>query len=528
LIITNEGRKMEKFVALIILDGFGYSPEKNGNAIALANTPFFDSLLKNYPNGLLKADGEAVGLPEGQMGNSEVGHMNIGAGRIVWQDIVRISKSIESGDFFKNPVINKLFQTAKEKNKKVHLVGLLSDGGVHSHINHLFALLKLAKEYNVKTCIHAILDGRDTPPKSAEKYVKQLVEKLPPNATVGTLGGRYYYMDRDKRWDRTKKAYDTMTIGTGKTASSPLEAIKIAYSNGETDEFVEPFVIDKSALVEDGDVIFFFNFRADRMRQIVSAFGFEDFKGFKREKFPKTSYIATMTLYDKTFPFEVAFPPQNLKNVIGEVISNLGEKQLRIAETEKYAHVTYFLNGGREEPFEGENRILIPSPKVPTYDLKPEMSAYEVTDKACEEILKNNYKLCVINFANPDMVGHTGKLEPTIKAVEAVDKCLEKLVKTVLNKGGTCVITGDHGNAEKMKDNDHEWTAHTTNPVPFIVVSKENRYKLKRVNHENLEMPEEFGGRKILGILADISPTILKLLGVKIPEEMEGKPLIED
>ncbi len=522
-----------KFLTLVILDGFGYSPRKEGNAVALAETPFWDYLWSTYPKGLLKASGEAVGLPEGQMGNSEVGHMNIGAGRIVWQDIVRITKSIKDGSFFENETIQKVFKTAKEKNTKVHLIGLLSDGGVHSHIEHLFALIDAAKRLGVeKVCIHAILDGRDTPPKSAKKYIEALEGKL-KEAGIGriaTLGGRYYYMDRDKRWGRTQKAYNAMVLGEGFHCRHPLEALEKAYSSGETDEFVKPYVIDSSCLVEEGDILFFFNFRADRMRQIASALALEEFNGFERKRKANPSYVATMTLYDETFPFDVAFPPQDLKNVLGEVISRLGYKQLRIAETEKYAHVTYFFNGGKEEPFPGEERILVPSPKVPTYDLKPEMSAFEVTNKVVEKIEKEDYRLIVLNYANPDMVGHTGNLDAAIKAIEAVDKCLKRVVKATLEKGGICIVTADHGNAEQMVDpkTGNPWTAHTTNPVPFVVVKGEcGTYRVKRREKDDVELPEEFNGIPIVGILGDIAPTVLHILGEEIPKEMSGSVIVE-
>ena len=523
---------MAEFLTLIILDGFGYSPEKEGNAIALANTPFWDYLWETYPKGLLIASGEAVGLPPGQMGNSEVGHMNIGAGRIVYQDIVRISKAIKDGNFFSNEVINEVFDTAKRKNSKVHLVGLLSDGGVHSHIEHLFALLELAKTKGVNNvCVHAILDGRDTPPKSAEKYILALQRKMNELeiGKIATLGGRYYYMDRDKRWDRTEKAYNAMVLGKGQRESDPIKALKDAYERGETDEFVLPTVISKDCLIDKNDSVFFFNFRADRMRQIVSAVGLDDFSGFER-KGEKPAYIATMTLYDETFPFDVAFPPQTLEMVLGEVISNAGFKQLRIAETEKYAHVTYFFNGGREEPFPGEDRILVPSPKVATYDLKPEMSAYEVTDKVVERIKAEEYKLIVLNFANPDMVGHTGNLEATIKAIEVVDECLKKVVKETLRNGGVCIVTADHGNAEQMIDPEtgKPWTAHTTNPEPFLVVKETcGEFRVKRRKGKEVEIPEEFAGIPVVGILADIAPTILHILGIEIPSQMTGEIIVD-
>ncbi|RKQ63611.1 phosphoglycerate mutase [Thermovibrio guaymasensis] len=523
---------MAEFVTLIILDGFGYSPEKEGNAIALAETPFWDYLWETYPKGLLKASGEAVGLPEGQMGNSEVGHMNIGAGRIVWQDIVRITKAFKEGKAKENPVLKEIFEKAREGGK-LHFVGLLSDGGVHSHIEHLFALLELAKEFGVKNvCIHPILDGRDTPPKSAEKYLRALIEKIKELGVgkIGTMGGRYYYMDRDKRWDRTEMAYNALVLGEGYHCKDPIKALMDAYRRGETDEFVKPYVISPECLIEDGDVVFFFNFRADRMRQIVSAVGLPDFKGFNRKQVVKPKMVATMTLYDESFPFKVAFPPQELKNVLGEVISKLGYKQLRVAETEKYAHVTYFFNGGREEPFLGEERILVPSPKVPTYDLKPEMSAFEVAQKVVEGIKSRKYRLVVVNFANPDMVGHTGNLEATIKAIEAVDKCLKKVVKATLEEGGIAVVTADHGNAEQMVDPETggPWTAHTTNPVPFVVVKGQcGAYGVRRREKKEVNLPEAFGGIPVVGILGDIAPSILYILGEEIPPEMTGDVIVE-
>ncbi len=523
---------MEKFLTLIILDGFGYSTKREGNAIALANTPFWDYLWNTYPKGLLIASGEAVGLPPGQMGNSEVGHMNIGAGRIVYQDIVRISRSIKEGSFFKNKVINRVFDAALKNRGKVHFIGLLSDGGVHSHIEHLFALLELAKKKGFKdVCIHAVLDGRDTPPKSAKKYLKALIDKIKELGVgkIATLGGRYYYMDRDKRWDRTQKAYDAMVFGKGLKENNPLKALEDAYERGETDEFVLPTVISQDCLIGRNDSVFFFNFRADRMRQIVAALGLKDFKGFER-KGEEPNYIATMTLYDETFPFDVAFPPQTLEKVLGEVISEAGFKQLRIAETEKYAHVTYFFNGGREEPFPGEERVLVPSPKVPTYDLKPEMSAYEVTEKVVERIRSKEYKLIVLNFANPDMVGHTGNLEATVKAIETVDECLKRVVKETLGNGGACIVTADHGNAEQMIDPEtgKPWTAHTTNPVPFVFVKGVcGKAELKRRESQDVEIPEEFGGVEVVGILADIAPTILDVLGIEIPFQMSGSVIVK-
>ena len=518
---------MAEFVTLVILDGFGYSPERSGNAIHMARTPFWDYIFQNFPRALLRADGEAVGLPAGQMGNSEVGHMNIGAGRIVWQDIVRITKAVESGEFFHNDVLVKAVETAKVSGGKLHLVGLVSDGGVHSDIRHLFALLELARRRDFeRVCVHAILDGRDTPPKSAGTYLKALLEKMGELGVgkVATFGGRYYYMDRDKRWDRTKLAYTAMVEGKGIRALDPLKALEEAYTAGETDEFVTPRVVTPACTVENGDVVFFFNFRADRMRQIVSAIGLDDFDGFPRTAKPKPAFIATMTLYDETFPFDVAFPPQSLENVLGEVVSACGYRQLRIAETEKYAHVTYFLNGGREEPFPGEDRVLVPSPKVPTYDLKPEMSAYRVTEEVLKR-MERGYRLIVVNYANPDMVGHTGNLSAAVKAVETVDRCLEKVFNATLKAGGTCIVTADHGNVERMVDESgNPWTAHTTNPVPIVVAG--GRFALRRRSADDVDLPPEVGGVPVVGILADIAPTILSLLGVSVPSEMSGEVIV--
>ena len=523
---------MENFLTLVILDGFGYSPIRKGNAVALARKPFFDYIFQTYSKGLLIASGEAVGLPKGQMGNSEVGHMNIGAGRIVHQDLVRISKSISDKSFFKNKVIKKAIDTAKKNKSRLHLIGLLSDGGVHSHINHLLALLDFAKKEGFKdVCIHAALDGRDTPPRSAEKYLKVLMKKIKDLGIgrIGTIGGRYYYMDRDKRWDRTEKAYNAMVLGEGKHDPDPISAVEDSYKDGKTDEFVEPVIVSDDCKIRDNDVIFFFNFRSDRVRQIVSALCLDDFNGFKRKLVVKPSYVATMTMYEKDFPFDIAFPPIHLRNVLGEVISDLGFKQFRIAETEKYAHVTYFFNGGREKPFPGEERFIVPSPKVATYDLKPEMSAYQVADETVKRINLKKYKLIVVNFANPDMVGHTGNLNATIKAIETVDKCLERVVKATVENGGTCIVTADHGNAEQMiyPDTGKPCTTHTTNPVPFIVIEKScGNIRVIRRKKSDVDIPESFGGLKVVGILGDIAPSILYLLNLSIPPEMTGDIIV--
>ncbi len=517
---------MKPKVLLIILDGWGFSKNAEGNAIVLAKPKNFLEIWNRNPHGLLLAHGEAVGLPEGQMGNSEVGHMNIGAGRIVYQDIVRITKAFEKGELQKHPNLKKAFELAK--NKKLHLIGLLSDGGVHSHIIHLKFLLKAAKEYGLKNVyIHAILDGRDTPPKSAQKYIEDL-ESILRELQIGqiaTVSGRYYAMDRDKRWERTKLAYEAMVSGKGYKANSALEALKQAYNRDETDEFVKPTIINKAGLIEDGDVLIFYNFRADRMRQLVSALGIKNFSSFEKEKNIKPGYILTMTIYDETFPFDVLVPPKEIENILGEVISKNGKKQFRLAETEKYAHVTYFLNCGKEEPFEGEDRKLIPSPKVATYDKCPEMSAHKIKETLFD-VLEKNYDLVVTNFANPDMVGHTGNLEATIKAIKTLDQILEKVVKKAKEKGYDIIITADHGNAEKMIDESTKQphTAHTTNPVPFILISKRVKNLIPR-KPKDLKFSEKFQNEKILGVLGNIAPTILKLLNIKLPEDML-EPLI--
>ena len=507
---------------LIILDGFGLNERRQGNAIA-PSIKNLDNLMKNYPFIKLKASGEAVGLPSGLMGNSEVGHLNLGAGRIVYQDICRINKSIETGEFFKNPVLLKAIFKAKnnKKEKKLHLIGLLSDGGVHSHINHLYALLELANRHNLdRVYIHAILDGRDTPPKSADQYIMQLEEWIKkhimfsPSPSIASIMGRYYAMDRDKRWHRTKKAYDALTKGIGESANTALEAINNAYERGETDEFVLPTVIISKnkpiATIENKDSVIFFNFRPDRARQITRAFVDKDFNSFEREEFINP-YFVCMTQYDENLPAPVAYHVEYVKNTLGEVLSKNNLKQLRIAETEKYAHVTFFFNGGKEKRSKGEDWCLIPSPKkVATYDLKPEMSAYEVTDKVLEKI--NKYDVIILNYANCDMVGHTGKYEAAVKAVKTVDECVGRIVQQVQKMNGIAIITADHGNADQMiyYESRRPHTAHTTNPVPFILVSN----KQKKIKLRNS------------GILADVAPTILDLLGIDKPMDMTGESLL--
>ncbi|KGG80290.1 phosphoglyceromutase [Caloranaerobacter azorensis H53214] len=505
-----------KPVALIILDGWGIGKDYEGNAILKAKTPNFKMLLENYPSTKLEASGLSVGLPEGQMGNSEVGHLNIGAGRIIYQEFTRISKAIENGEFFEKQEFIKAVENAKKHNSSLHLMGLLSDGGVHSHNTHLYALLELAQKYGLKEVyIHCFLDGRDVPPKSAKKYIEELENKLSEIGVgkIATISGRYYAMDRDKRWDRTKKAYDAMVLGKGRTASTPIEAINKSYDEDITDEFVVPTVIVKDnspvKVIEDNDSIIFFNFRPDRARQITRAFVDDDFDGFVRDK-KVNVYFVCMTQYDKTIDnVEIAYKPQVYVNTLGEYLSKKGLKQLRIAETEKYAHVTFFFNGGVEKPNEGEERVLIPSPKVATYDLKPEMSAVEVKEEVIKRINEDKYDFIVLNFANPDMVGHTGKFEAAVKAIETVDECLGDIVKLIVEKGGKVMITADHGNAEEMidKDTGKTITAHTTNKVPCIVIG-EGDVKLRE------------------GILADIAPTILDMMGIEKPAEMTGQSLI--
>jgi 2,3-bisphosphoglycerate-independent phosphoglycerate mutase len=508
----------KKPVALIILDGFAMRDEAKGNAVAQANKPNFDRYWNQYPHALLKADGEAVGLPEGQMGNSEVGHLNIGAGRIVYQSLTRVNLSIREGEFFENETFLNAMNHVKEKGSSLHIYGLVSDGGIHSHINHLYALLELAKREQVeRVYIHGFLDGRDVGPTSAETYLVDLEAKMKELGVgeLATLHGRYYAMDRDKRWDRVEKSYRAMVYGEGPAYSSALDVIKDSYENSIHDEFVIPSVITNEdgspvATIEDDDAIIFFNFRPDRAIQMSQVFTNKDFRGFDRgEKLPQNVYYVCLTHFSETVQGDVAFKPTNLDNTLGEVLAQQNYKQLRIAETEKYPHVTFFFSGGREEPFPGEERILIDSPKVATYDLKPEMSAYEVTDALLNEIEADKHDVIILNFANPDMVGHSGMLEPTIKAVEAVDECLGKVVDAILAKGGAAVITADHGNADEVVTLEGKpMTAHTTNKVPIIVTE------------EGLNLRED-------GILADLSPTVLHLLGGKQPAEMTGKTLIK-
>lgn len=506
-------------LALIIMDGFGLNENKKGNAISAARTPNLDKLMREYPMTTIDASGEAVGLPEGQMGNSEVGHLNLGAGRIVYQDYTRISKAVRDGSLFDNKVLKEGYQRALDSDHALHLMGLLSPGGVHSHMNHLYGLLEMARKYGLeKVYIHAILDGRDTPPRSGAGYVQDLAEKIKEIGVgrIATVSGRYYTMDRDNRWERTKKAYDALALGEGIEQSDPYQAVQESYADGINDEFVLPIVltngVDPVATIKDGDTVVFFNFRADRARQITKALALNEFEGFERvEEHPQELYYICLTEYDEDFPLPVAFSPTDIKNGFGEILSKNNFRQLRIAETEKYAHVTFFFNGGIEKTYPGEDRKLIPSPKVATYDLKPEMSAYEVTEVLLKEISSDKYDVIILNFANCDMVGHTGFLEAAIKAVETVDDCLGKLVPAILDKGGQILLTADHGNSEQMIDIDGQpFTAHTTNPVPLVYIGG----------------PDGVGVKP--GKLADIAPTMLNLLELEIPEDMTGEILLKE
>ncbi|MGI6065868.1 MAG: 2,3-bisphosphoglycerate-independent phosphoglycerate mutase [Bacillota bacterium] len=509
-----------KPLLLAILDGWGWREEAYGNAIKQAQVSTYSELWNRYPHTFLKASGEAVGLPEGQMGNSEVGHLNIGAGRVVFQEFTRINRAIRDKSIFSNPALVWAMQEAKKSNKALHLLGLLSDGGVHSHINQLFALLDMAAKIELRDVfVHCFLDGRDVPPANAKEYIAALTDKFKALGfgKIATVMGRYYAMDRDQRWDRVARAYKAMVYGEGLKASLPKVAVEQSYDKRVTDEFVEPTVIvDESgspqATINTGDSVIFYNFRADRAREITRAFVDEEFTGFDRgENPPRVNYVC-MTQYDKTIDAPVAFPPQNLSNTLGQVLAEKGLKQLRIAETEKYAHVTFFFNGGVEEPHEGEERILIPSPKVATYNLKPEMSAFEVTEAVMEKIVSGNYDVIILNFANPDMVGHTGIMEATIKAVQAIDNCLGKVASAIKAQGGTLIITADHGNAEFMLEEGtgEPHTAHTCDLVPFILVQDTLRDVKLRTD----------------GALEDVAPTMLELLKIEKPEEMSGTSLI--
>ena len=495
------------------MDGYGINPCTEGNAIHMANTPNLDKYFKAYPNTQLQASGLAVGLPDGQMGNSEVGHTNIGAGRVVYQMLVKITKDIEDGVFFENDVLKNAIRSAKDNGKALHLFGLLSDGGVHSHIKHLIGLLEMAKRMGLtKVYIHSFHDGRDVPPTSGIEYMRELVAETERIGVgkVATVCGRYYAMDRDNAWDRVQKAYDAIVLGEGIEETDPVAAIQHSYDNGVTDEFIIPTVIDKNGMVKEGDSVIMFNFRPDRARQITRAFVDPEFDGFERKNgFFKVNYVC-MAQYDAEMPnVTVAYPPEQLHMTFGEYISKLGMTQLRIAETQKYAHVTFFFNGGEERQFKGEDRILIKSPDVATFDLKPEMSAYEVCDAVCEAIDKDVYDVIILNYANCDMVGHTGVMEAAVKAVEAVDTCVGRMVGKILEKGGKAIITADHGNADCMVDpqSDEPFTAHTTNPVPMIVIGQ-----------GDVKLEE--------GKLCDLCPTMLDMMGIDQPLEMTGKSLI--
>ncbi|MCL2437123.1 MAG: 2,3-bisphosphoglycerate-independent phosphoglycerate mutase [Clostridiales bacterium] len=503
---------------LMILDGFGHSDTMHGNAIAAAKKPNIDYIFETYPNTTLEASGLSVGLPEGQMGNSEVGHLNIGAGRIVYQDLTKITKDIEDGSFFHNPALLSAIRHVQKNDSALHLMGLVSDGGVHSHLTHLFALIDLAHKHSIqKVYIHCLLDGRDVPPRSALTYIEQLEDYMKKVGVgkIATVSGRYYIMDRDNRWERVEKGYDAMVLGEGIPADTAIEAVKAAYLRGENDEFVLPSVIQPagaaSVQVNDGDAMILFNFRPDRARQITRAFVADDFDGFERKKKIKDLCYVCMTQYDAQMPnVLVAFPPQSLKNTLGEYLADLGLTQLRIAETEKYAHVTFFFNGGIEAPNKNEDRILIPSPKVATYDLSPEMSAYQITDKVIEMIGEDKYDVIILNFANADMVGHTGMMDAAVKSIEALDECIPKIVNAVLGKGGQILLTADHGNADFMLDGqDNVVTAHSTNPVPLVFISDEAK-----------ELEDG-------GVLADIAPTLLDIMGLPIPDDMTGRSLIQ-
>ena len=506
-----------KPMMLMILDGFGINDNEKANAVKLANTPNIDKLMKIWPTTEIYTSGLKVGLPDGQMGNSEVGHTNIGAGRIVYQDLTRITKSIEDGDFFSNQEFIAAIENCKKNNSKLHILGLLSDGGVHSHIRHLVALLEVAKRKDFDDVyVHCFLDGRDTPPASGESYISQLEEKMKEKEVgkIASISGRFYSMDRDKRWERVQKAYDALVKGEGEKATSAISAIESSYQQEVFDEFVLPTVICNSnnepvATIQDKDSVIFFNYRPDRAREITRSLVDPEFDGFTTK--PLDLYYVCFTQYDETIPnVQIAFKPESLKNTFGEYVSNQGLTQLRIAETEKYAHVTFFFNGGEEKQYPGEDRILVPSPKVQTYDMQPEMSAVEVTDKVVEAIESDKYDCIILNYANPDMVGHTGNLEAAIKAIETIDECVERVVSAIEEKNGIILMTADHGNAEQMIDykTGEPHTAHTTNVVPLVLIGVE-------------------GVQLKVGKLADLAPTMLDLMELPKPEEMTGESIIQ-
>ncbi len=501
---------MKKPLVLTILDGYGLNTPDKFNAIAMARTPNMDRIWDENPHTSLQASGLSVGLPDGQMGNSEVGHTNIGAGRVVYQELTRITKDIAEGTFYKVPEFTRAFESANANGGAVHFIGLLSSGGVHSHNTHLYALIEMAKRMGSTAYVHGILDGRDVPPSSAADFIAELEGKMKEIGAgkVATVMGRFYAMDRDKRWDRVERAYRAMTLGQGIQAESAEAAVRESYANGVTDEFVEPVVACKDGMIKDGDSVIFFNFRPDRAREITRAFVDSEFDGFAREQIKNLCYVC-FTQYDATMPnVEVAFKPQSLTNTFGEYLSKCGKSQLRIAETEKYAHVTFFFNGGIEAEYEGEDRVLVASPKVATYDLQPEMSAVEVCDRVVERIESGKYDAIILNFANCDMVGHTGVFGAAVKAVEAVDACVGRVEKAVEKMGGVMLITADHGNADYMFEESGEpFTAHTTNPVPFIVVGMDCALREG-------------------GVLADIAPTMLKIMELEKPCEMTGESII--
>jgi 2,3-bisphosphoglycerate-independent phosphoglycerate mutase len=502
-----------KPLVLIIMDGWGERDSADANAIKLSKSQIVNGLEKQYPSTSLGCSGESVGLPEGQMGNSEVGHLNIGAGRVVYQELTRITKSIKDGDFFSNKILLDAVNNVKKNRSNLHMMGLVSDGGVHSDNKHLYALLDLAKRNKIDNVfVHCFMDGRDTPPESGKKYIEELQKEIEKRGVgkIATIIGRYYAMDRDNRWERVSQAYDSLTGGVGIEENDPVIAMQSAYDRKETDEFIKPVIIKGTPRISNNDSLIFFNFRGDRAREITRCFTDNELKGFERNIHPRVHFVC-LTQYDVTIKAPVAYAPQELKNILSEVLSNNGLKQLRIAETEKYAHVTFFFNGGVEKPFPNEDRALIPSPKVATYDLKPEMSAYEVTDKVMNEIESGKYDVVIMNYANCDMVGHTGMLNAAIAAVEAVDKSVGRVVDLVRKLGGATLITADHGNAEQMYDptTHGPHTAHTCDKVPFLLISDKKGIKLRND-----------------GILADIAPTMLQLLAIKQPNEMTGRSLI--
>lgn len=504
----------KKPTVLMILDGYGLNEKKEGNAIANAKTPVMDKIMEKYPHVRGEASGMAVGLPDGQMGNSEVGHTNMGAGRIVYQMLVKITKSIQDGDFFENKALKSAMENCKKNDSALHLMGLLSPGGVHSHMEHLYGLLEMAKREGLhKVYVHAYLDGRDVPPSSAAEYMEEAVKKIAEIGvgSVATISGRFYAMDRDNAWDREEKAYAALVYGEGVQAEDPVQAIRDSYENGVTDEFMLPTVVDKEGKIKENDSVVFFNFRPDRARQLTRAFVDPEFQGFERRNGYFPIHFVCMAQYDAEMPnVSVAFPPEELTMTFGEFLSKNKKTQLRLAETQKYAHVTFFFNGGEEKQFEGEDRILVNSPKVATFDMQPEMSAYEVCDNLTESIRSGKYDVIIVNFANPDMVGHTGIMEAAVKAIEAVDECVGKTLDAVLETDGQMFICADHGNAEKLLDEDGEpFTAHTTNPVPFVLVNYDEAYKLREG-----------------GCLADIVPTLIEMMGMEQPAEMTGKSLL--